>query len=137
MSSFIGSVYPKAVAMELAHRTAEATFRGQKFQVSVFTGASTGPELDGVLSMAGGTHLRLPYQSDPDTRKRINAGEMEVHGHSSEPCGPVRGIWIPGQDGRGTNRRNGSRSKTAQFEKAVRIRASASAVRVGARGGRL
>jgi Acetyl-CoA hydrolase/transferase N-terminal domain len=53
------------------------TSAGQKFQVSVFTGASTGPELDGALAMAGGIHLRLPYQSDPETRKRINAGEME------------------------------------------------------------
>jgi len=77
MSGFTGSGYPKAVPMELAHRIAEATFRGQKFQVSVFTGASTGPELDGALAMAGGIHLRLPYQSDPETRKRINAGEME------------------------------------------------------------
>jgi hypothetical protein len=32
--------------MELARRIAEARFRGQKFQVSVFTGASTGPERD-------------------------------------------------------------------------------------------
>jgi succinyl-CoA:acetate CoA-transferase len=77
MSGFTGSGYPKAVPLELAHRIAEASFRGQKFQVSVFTGASTGPELDGALAMAGGIHLRLPYQSDPETRKRINAGEME------------------------------------------------------------
>jgi len=77
MSGFTGSGYPKAVPLELAHRIAEAHFRGQKFQVSVFTGASTGPELDGALAMAGGIHLRLPYQSDPETRKRINAGEME------------------------------------------------------------
>jgi succinyl-CoA:acetate CoA-transferase len=77
MSGFTGSGYPKAVPLELAHRIAEANFRGQKFQVSVFTGASTGPELDGALAMAGGIHLRLPYQSDPETRKRINAGEME------------------------------------------------------------
>ena len=63
--------------IELARRIAEANFRGQKFQVSVFTGASTGPELDGALAMAGGINLRLPYQSDPETRKRINAGEME------------------------------------------------------------
>lgn len=77
MSGFTGSGYPKAVPVELAHRIAEAHFRGQKFQVSVFTGASTGPELDGALAMAGGIHLRLPYQSDPETRKRINAGEME------------------------------------------------------------
>jgi succinyl-CoA:acetate CoA-transferase len=77
MSGFTGSGYPKAVPMELARRISDANFRGQKFQVSVFTGASTGPELDGALAMAGGIHLRLPYQSDPETRKRINAGEME------------------------------------------------------------
>jgi len=73
MSGFTGSGYPKAVPIELAHRISDAHFRGQKFQVSVFTGASTGPELDGALAMAGGIHLRLPYQSDPETRKRINA----------------------------------------------------------------
>ena len=77
MSGFTGSGYPKAVPIELARRIADANFRGQKFQVSVFTGASTGPELDGALAMAGGIHLRLPYQSDPETRKRINAGEMD------------------------------------------------------------
>src|SRR6476646_10056946 len=77
MSGFTGSGYPKAVPIELAHRIANAHFRGQKFQVSVFTGASTGPELDGALAMAGGVDLRLPYQSDPETRKRINAGEMD------------------------------------------------------------
>ncbi len=77
MSGFTGSGYPKVVPMELARRIAEANFRGQKFRVSVFTGASTGPELDGALAMAGGINLRLPYQSDPETRKRINAGEME------------------------------------------------------------
>jgi len=77
MSGFTGSGYPKAVPIELAHRIADAHFHGQKFQVSVFTGASTGPELDGALAMAGGIHLRLPYQSDPETRKRINAGEMD------------------------------------------------------------
>src|ERR1039458_3926292 len=39
MSGFTGSGYPKAVPIELARRIAEANFRGQKFQVSVFTGA--------------------------------------------------------------------------------------------------
>ncbi|MFY9909611.1 MAG: acetyl-CoA hydrolase/transferase family protein [Candidatus Sulfotelmatobacter sp.] len=77
MSGFTGSGYPKAVPIELARRISDANYRGEKFQVSVFTGASTGPELDGALAMAGGIHLRLPYQSDPETRKRINAGEME------------------------------------------------------------
>ncbi len=77
MSGFTGSGYPKAVPIELARRIAEANFRGQKFRVSVFTGASTGPELDGALAMSGGIHLRLPYQSDPETRKRINSGDMD------------------------------------------------------------
>jgi succinyl-CoA:acetate CoA-transferase len=81
MSGFTGSGYPKVVPIELARRISDANFRGQafqeKFRVSVFTGASTGPELDGALALAGGIHLRLPYQSDPETRKRINAGEME------------------------------------------------------------
>ena len=77
MSGFTGSGYPKAVPLELAHRIAEAHLRGQKFQVSVFTGASTGPELDGAVAMAGGIHLRLLYPSHPETRKRINSGEMD------------------------------------------------------------
>src|SRR3974390_2229759 len=77
MSGFTGSGYPKTVPLQLAKKISEAHFRGEKFQVSVFTGASAGPELDGALAMAGGIHLRLPYQSDPETRKRINSGEME------------------------------------------------------------
>src|ERR1039457_5006793 len=77
MSGFTGSGYPKAVPMSLARRISDANLRGQKAQVSIFTGASTGPELDGALAMAGGIQLRLPYQSDPETRKRINAGEMD------------------------------------------------------------
>ena len=77
MSGFTGSGYPKAVPIELAGRISEANFRGRKFRVGVFTGASTGPELDGALAMADGINLRLPYQSDPETRKRINAGEMD------------------------------------------------------------
>src|SRR6202142_3208370 len=77
MSGFTGSGYPKAVPMELARRIAEANFRGQKFQVSVFTGASTGPELDGALAMAGGINLRLPYQSDPETRSEEHTSELQ------------------------------------------------------------
>jgi len=77
MSGFTGSGYPKAVPMALARRITDAHLRGQKFKVNVFTGASTGPELDGALAMVGGMQLRLPYQSDPITRRLINAGEMQ------------------------------------------------------------
>jgi succinyl-CoA:acetate CoA-transferase len=77
MSGFTGSGYPKAVPMALAKRAVEARERGEKFKVNVFTGASTGPELDGVLADAGAVGLRLPYQSDTSTRKHINSGDIE------------------------------------------------------------
>ena len=77
MSGFTGSGYPKAVPVALAHRIEQAHARGEEFQVSVFTGASTGPELDGALARSGGMRLRLPYQSDADVRKRINSGDTE------------------------------------------------------------
>lgn len=77
MSGFTGSGYPKDVPVALARRVAEAHLRGEKFKVNVFTGASTGPELDGALAMAGAMQLRMPYQSDPPTRKLINAGDVQ------------------------------------------------------------
>jgi len=77
MSGFTGSGYPKAVPLALARRITDAHLRGQHFKVNIFTGASTGPELDGALAMVGGMQMRLPYQSDPITRKLINAGEMQ------------------------------------------------------------
>lgn len=77
MSGFTGSGYPKVVPMALARRVADAHLRGEKFKVNVFTGASTGPELDGALAMSGAMQMRIPYQSDPVTRKLINAGDMQ------------------------------------------------------------
>jgi succinyl-CoA:acetate CoA-transferase len=77
MSGFTGSGYPKAVPMALARKVADAHLRGEKFKVNVFTGASTGPELDGALAMSGAMQLRMPYQSDPTTRKLINSGDMQ------------------------------------------------------------
>jgi succinyl-CoA:acetate CoA-transferase len=77
MSGFTGSGYPKAVPMALAKRAAAAHERGEKFKVNVFTGASTGPELDGKLADANAVGLRLPYQSDSSTRKHINTGDIQ------------------------------------------------------------
>ena len=77
MSGFTGSGYPKAVPAALARRIEEANSAGEKFRIGVWTGASTAPELDGALAKVDGVEMRLPYQSDPICRKRINAGEME------------------------------------------------------------
>lgn len=77
MSGFTGAGYPKAVPVALAKQIMDANLDGKKFKIGVWTGASTAPELDGALAMVDGVELRLPYQSDPVSRKKINAGDME------------------------------------------------------------
>jgi succinyl-CoA:acetate CoA-transferase len=77
MSGFTGSGYPKDIPPALARRMDRLRESGDPLRVGVFTGASTGPELDGALAKANGMQVRLPYQSDPAVRKRINDGDME------------------------------------------------------------
>jgi len=77
MSGFTGAGYPKAVPPALARRIRASAARGENFRIAVWTGASTAPELDGALAEVDGVELRLPYQSDPTCRKRINAGTMD------------------------------------------------------------
>ncbi|MDN7671495.1 acetyl-CoA hydrolase/transferase family protein [Burkholderia oklahomensis] len=77
MSGFTGSGYPKAVPAALAARIAASHARGEDFRINVLTGASTAPELDGALAKANGISMRLPYQSDPTLRDKINAGELD------------------------------------------------------------
>jgi len=88
MSGFTGAGYPKALPQALAERIAAVHARGEKFGIRILTGASTAPELDGVLARAGGIDFRLPYQSDPELRSRINRGEieyMDIHlGHVAQ-----------------------------------------------------
>ncbi len=77
MSGFTGSGYPKAVPLALAQRIEAEHAAGRPFRIRVWTGASTGPELDGALAKANGIEFRLPYNSDPIARERINRGEMD------------------------------------------------------------
>ncbi|WP_153116207.1 acetyl-CoA hydrolase/transferase family protein [Rhodocyclus tenuis] len=77
MSGFTGSGYPKLVPAALARHINKHNQAGEKFRIGVWTGASTAPELDGALASVDGVEMRLPYQSDPTCRRRINAGEME------------------------------------------------------------
>ena len=77
MSGFTGAGYPKVVPQALARRMDAAHAAGQPFRIGMWTGASTAPELDGALARANGVDLRLPYQSDPACRDRINKGEMD------------------------------------------------------------
>ena len=68
-----GSAVPLALAVHIE----DAHARGEKFALRILTGASTAPELDGALAKVGGIDFRLPYQSDPELRARINRGEIE------------------------------------------------------------
>lgn len=77
MSGFTGSGYPKAVPLALAARIEAEHKAGNPFRLRIWTGASTGPELDGALARVDGIELRLPYNSDPIAREKINRGEME------------------------------------------------------------
>ncbi|WP_113903585.1 MULTISPECIES: acetyl-CoA hydrolase/transferase family protein [Brevibacterium] len=77
MSGFTGSGYPKEVPGAVAVRAREAHAAGQDFAIELWTGASTAPELDGVLAEAGAVSKRLPFQSDPTMRRSINSGRTE------------------------------------------------------------
>jgi succinyl-CoA:acetate CoA-transferase len=77
MSGFTGAGHAKAVPSALARRIRAAHEAGEPFRVGVWTGASTSPDLDGALAEVEGIDLRMPYQSDPATRRQINDGTME------------------------------------------------------------
>lgn len=89
LSGFTGSGYPKAVPLALAARIEHEHARGAPFRVKIWTGASTGPELDGALAKADGIEFRLPYNSDPVAREKINRGEMEYFDMHLSQVAPV------------------------------------------------
>lgn len=77
-SGFTPAGYPKMIPAALAKR-AEA---GEKLDLTLLTGASTGDEMDGVLARAGVIRRRIPYQTNKDLRDAINRGEisyMDMH----------------------------------------------------------
>jgi succinyl-CoA:acetate CoA-transferase len=77
MSGFTSAGYPKALPAALADRIGAARAAGHPFRISVWTGAATAPELNGTLAAVDGIDLLLPYQSDPVSREKINAGQMD------------------------------------------------------------
>ncbi|EEI25955.1 MULTISPECIES: acetyl-CoA hydrolase/transferase family protein [Corynebacterium] len=88
VSGFTGSGYPKAMPTAIAEKSKAEREKGNEYKISLFTGASTAPDCDGVLAEAGALNLRSPYQSDPTMRKAINNDEMQyvdVHlSHSAQ-----------------------------------------------------
>ncbi|QPK82945.1 acetyl-CoA hydrolase/transferase family protein [Corynebacterium qintianiae] len=77
MSGFTGAGYPKAMPGVIAAKAKDAHGNGQDYSIDLFTGASTAPECDGVLAEADALRYRMPYQSDPQMRGKINEGAMK------------------------------------------------------------
>ncbi|MCM1397606.1 MAG: acetyl-CoA hydrolase, partial [Candidatus Amulumruptor caecigallinarius] len=97
LSGFTACGTPKAVTEALAEIAAEAHDNGQQFKVNVFTGASTNDHVDGALGRAKAIDKRSPYQSTPDSRKGINAHDINYFDlHLSEMAQKLRyGFYGP------------------------------------------
>lgn len=77
MSGFTGAGYPKALPAAIAEKAKAEHSKGDEFAIDVFTGASTAPDCDGVMAEADAVRFRMPYQSDPIMRKKINEGTIK------------------------------------------------------------
>lgn len=77
VSGFTPAGYPKAVPLALAEKGKKLHQKGLPFKISLYTGASTGDEIDGAMARANIIQRRYPYQSSPDIRNAINTGEVE------------------------------------------------------------
>mgnify|MGYP001640737208 FL=1 len=76
LSGFTPAGTAKAVTRELAKRATAEHEAGRPFQVSIFTGASTGESTDGVMSAAGAIRFRAPYITNAEFRKHVNNDEF-------------------------------------------------------------
>ncbi len=74
VSGFTLSSYPKAVPMALAKRVAA---EGKKCKVNLYSGASTGDELDGIWAEQGMIDHRFPYQTNQKARAATNRGDFD------------------------------------------------------------
>lgn len=71
-SGFTPAGYPKAVPVEIAKRADN----GEKLELTIITGASVGPELDGELARSGVMKRRYPYQTNSNCRNGINNSDI-------------------------------------------------------------
>lgn len=95
-SGFTPSGYPKVIPPALAEYGKQQKAKGIDFGLALYTGASTGDELDGTLARAGIMKVRMPYQSNKDVRNGINAGTIQYFDqHLSHMAKLVRQGSVP------------------------------------------
>jgi succinyl-CoA:acetate CoA-transferase len=93
LSGFTRSGDAKVVPIALAQRAKSSE---RPFKVNIFTGASIGDEVDGVLAEAGIIHKRLPFQADKQLRSKINSGDvLFIDQHLSHTAELVRSGYLP------------------------------------------
>ena len=76
ISGFTLSGTPKTVLPEVAKRAEEAHVAGKPFKINLYTGASTGDAIDGMLTRAKALNFRAPFISNPTVREGINNNEI-------------------------------------------------------------
>ena len=76
LSGFTPAGTPKAVTHEIGLMAHELHEQGQEFQISLFTGASTGDSCDGILAREHALKYRAPYTTNKDFRTAVNNGEI-------------------------------------------------------------
>ena len=77
MSGFTGAGYPKALPQAIAAHAKTEHAAGKPYKINVWTGASTAPEADGVMAEADAIGQRLPFNTDPIARRKINDGSID------------------------------------------------------------
>lgn len=86
MSGFTRAGDAKAMPLALVERA-----RHEPLSLTLITGASLGNDSDGLMAEAGILARRMPFQSDPALRRKINAGEvMFIDQHLSETAEQLR-----------------------------------------------
>jgi len=95
ISGFTPCGYPKITPHELAERMKETPF-----QVDIWTGASTGAQIDAELIAVNGVRNRMPYQTNANLRKAINAGQVNYFDlHLSHVAQQIRQGFFDGKTG--------------------------------------
>ena len=78
LGGFTPAGTPKAVTAEIGKMAHELHEKGEPFQISVFTGASTGDSCDGILTRENAIRYRAPYTTNGDFRKAVNNGQIAL-----------------------------------------------------------
>lgn len=71
-SGFTPTGYPKAVPEALVEMVRD----DDDFRINLYTGASVGQGLDGIMAEAGIINKRMPYQTNNSMRKALNSGDV-------------------------------------------------------------